>query len=132
MLLLLSDVMKPGRFSFDRPSAAACSRMNLRTVRAFAQTHGPQAGAGGETPFVYPLKNLLCYILHMIVTSLTKKALECRRFHRQKKLSGWVHVDEPVWEINRGFAIEEKIIDCAISPDGKSVYVKVSGGFRRT
>jgi hypothetical protein len=52
--------MKPGRFSFDRPSDTACSRMNLRTVRPNAQTRGPRAGAGGETPFVYPLQNLSC------------------------------------------------------------------------
>jgi hypothetical protein len=51
--------MKPGRFSFDRPSASACSRMNLRELCTFAQTRGPRVGAGGETPFVYPLKKNL-------------------------------------------------------------------------
>ena len=62
----------------------------------------------------------------MKVTKFTKDAIAYRRQQRRLLADGWDHVEDPVWEIDRGGRCDEVIVAVEIATDGKSLYVKTA------
>lgn len=64
----------------------------------------------------------------MKVTDFTRRALACRREKRDYEKRGWERVGEnggKLWELHRGYRYNHKIVDVAISVDGRSLWVKI-------
>ena len=60
----------------------------------------------------------------MKVTAFTRRALATRREARRLKALGY-RKHETDWEIHRGGATDQVILDAKISADGKYVWTKV-------
>lgn len=64
----------------------------------------------------------------MLVTSITRNALQYRRFKRDMLRAGYEEIGEhggPLWELCRGARIRHRITDAKVAPNGKSVFVKI-------
>jgi hypothetical protein len=65
------------------------------------------------------------------VTDRTRTVLRCARIRRKLKAEGWEEIDDrggPLWELYRGGRIGHVITEVMIAPEGRSLFVKVSGG----
>lgn len=60
----------------------------------------------------------------MLVTEVTKRALEQRRYERSMKRAGYRR-HETDWEIHRGYRFREVIVDVKIDRSGKYVWTKL-------
>lgn len=63
----------------------------------------------------------------MKVSRFTRGALAIRREHRDLTKGGWEHVDERggrLWELHRGGRLGWRIVECKISADGRTLWVK--------
>jgi len=64
----------------------------------------------------------------MLVTDLTRQTLSRRRTVKDWLREGFEEVNESggkLWQLKRGARQNQKIIDVRISPDGKSVFVRI-------
>lgn len=64
----------------------------------------------------------------MKLTAQTREMLAHRRAVRDLKVRGFIQVTEngwPLWELTRGGRWNEKIVETAPSPDGKTVFVRI-------
>lgn len=65
----------------------------------------------------------------MIITELTREQLKVQRIRASLIKRGFEAVGEGggrLWELYRGSRTEHKIVDVAIDPCGKSVWVKIN------
>jgi len=65
----------------------------------------------------------------MLTNDFTKKALANRRFSRDMKKLGYEEIScsagiGSLWELDRGYRYNHRIVDCKIAPSGKSIWVK--------
>lgn len=64
----------------------------------------------------------------MLITSITRSALQYRRFKRDMERAGYEEIGEhggPLWELYRGPRIHHRITDVKVAPNGKSLFVKI-------
>ena len=66
----------------------------------------------------------------MLVTPLTRKALEYRRAVKLLGEHGYIRISEngdPLWRFYRGSWDRKKIVDVKIAPGGQELWIKVDG-----
>lgn len=65
----------------------------------------------------------------MIVTTVTKEVLRCRRARRALELAGFEEVGErggSLWELHRGSRTDHVITEVRIGPEGKTLFIRTS------
>lgn len=65
----------------------------------------------------------------MKMTQVTKDILAYRRFAQTKEAEGWHEIKEnghPLWKLRRGAWSGRRIAECAIGPDGQSIFIKLA------